>query len=423
MSQQRYCKRPALLSVPTMTMWVTSVSLSLVFLSFFLFPNDLFASSDKEKAPVRLSSHAGTDQQQTEDIQTLKDRVAFLEEQQSSILDEIAQKVVLGGYGAVELESFGGTRSTFEGKLELLISGQLHDRIRFYNEIDLGIPSGTAQAEQAYVDLLIAKWVNLRGGVVLVPFGKFNLDHFDPRRDLTDRPLVASHIVPTTWGDLGMSLFGLIPISPDLKATYEIAVINGLTNVISPTSGGLPSARSLLGKDNNGDKAVVGRGTLKLADQYEIGFSGYTGASSPSSGNRITGYDIDLEFKPRGIPTLEDFEFKGEYAHFQIQGNSAPSGLYGFYGQINYHFWPTLLNETFLGQSFNTPTFTAIVRFDHAQIDTTAGSGVLTQDRYTVGLNYRPVEEYVIKAEYQVNDGGIGRKNWEGFLASIAWLF
>jgi len=423
MNQTHHIKRRSTSSFPAMTMMPKKLCFVFLVFSSLLSPNYLLATSDVQQVPGSLSSHGEIDQGQSEDIQMLKDRVAFLEEQQSSILDDIAQSVVLGGYGSLEFGTFGGSRSTFEGKLELLISGQIHDRIRFYNEIDLGVPSGTAQAEQSYVDFLIAKWVNLRGGVLLVPFGKFNLDHFDPRRDLTDRPLVATQIVPTTWGDLGVSLFGLIPLSRDLKATYEIAAINGLTNLFSPTSGGLRGARSTLGKDNNGDKAVVGRGAFKLADQYEIGFSGYNGASNPSSGKRISGYDVDMELKPRGIPTLEDFEFKGEYAHFHIQGSSTPSSLYGYYAQVNYHFWFSSLNQRFLGQHFNNPTFTAIVRYDHAKIDTTAGSGDLTQDRYTIGLNYRPIEEYVIKTEYQVNDGGIGRKNWEGFLASIAWLF
>ena len=397
--------------------------LTFLILGCLLFPTHLLANADDLNNSEGLSPHTAIDQQQSEDIQMLRERVAFLEEQQSSILDDIAQRVVLGGYGSLEFEAFGGSRTTFEGKLELLISGQIHDRIRIYNEIDVGVPSETAKAEQAYIDFLIAQWVNLRGGVLLVPFGKFNLDHFDPRRDLTDRPLVATQIVPTTWGDLGVSLFGLLSLSPDLKATYEIAAINGFTNSFSTTSGGLRSARSGLGRDNNGDKAIVGRGTLKLVDQYEIGVSGYSGASNPSSGNRISGYDVDVELKPRGIATLEDFEFKAEFAHFTIQGSSTPSNLYGYYTQVNYHFWVEPLNQTFLGRHFNNPTFTAIMRYDHAKIDTSAGAGILTQDRYTIGVNYRPIEDYVIKTEYQVNDGGIGRKNWEGFLASIAWLF
>ena len=50
-------------------------------------------------------------------------------------------------------------------------------------------------------------------------------------------------------------------------------------------------------------------------------------------------------------------------------------------------------------------------------------AGNVTEDRFTVGLNYRPIENYVIKTEYQINNGGIERKSWNGFIASIAWLF
>jgi len=359
----------------------------------------------------------------TQEIQALKDRVEILETQQNSILDDISQRVILGGYGAVEFESFGGSKTSFEGKLEVLIAGQIHDRIRFYNEIDLGIPEGEAEAEQAYVDLLIAKWINLRAGVVLVPFGKFNLDHFDPRRDLTDRPLVAQQIVPTTWGDLGASIFGLIPWTPNLISTYEVAIINGLTDDFSPPDDGLENAKSSLARDNNGQKSVVGRLTFKLADQYEIGVSGYRGASSPNGGKTITGFDIDLEFKPRGVPFWEDFEFKGELANFDIQDSQTPSRLFGLYTQVNYHFWPSFFDHTFLGEPYTHPTFTLVGRYDHARISTRAGTGNLTEDRFTVGLNYRPIENYVIKTEYQINNGGIERKSWNGFIASIAWLF
>ena len=366
---------------------------------------------------------ANTPNAYKQEIQTLKDRLDVLETQQNSIMDDISQRVILGGYGAVEFETFGGSKTSFEGKLEVLIAGQIHDRIRFYNEIDLGIPEGEAEAEQAYVDLLLAKWINVRGGVVLVPFGKWNLDHFDPRRDLTDRPLVARQIVPTTWGDLGASLFGLIPWASNVVSTYEVAVINGLTDQFSPTNGGLQDAKSPLTRDNNGQKAVVGRATVKVADQYEIGVSGYRGASSPGNGKTITGVDVDLEFKPRGIPFWEDFELKGEFAHFDIHGSNAPSRLYGYFAQVNYHFWPSLFDHTFLGEPYTHPTFTLVGRYDHARIATKAGTGSLTEDRFTVGLNYRPIENYVIKTEYQINNGGIARRSWNGFIASIAWLF
>lgn len=406
-----------LLGQTTWFLWVLAVMVGpCVILIETVSPRTTFAEENQHNSARPEDPYA-------QEIQALKDRVEILETQQNTILDDLSQRVILGGYGAVEFESFGGAKTSFEGKLEVLIAGQIHDRIRFYNEIDLGIPEGEAHAEQAYVDFLMAKWINLRGGVVLVPFGKFNLDHFDPRRDLTDRPLVARQIVPTTWGDLGASVFGLIPWHSSIISTYEVAVINGLTDQFSPTNGGLRDARSPLGRDNNGQKAVVGRFTIKLADQYEIGMSGYRGASTPNNGKTITGFDVDWEFKPRGIPVWEDFELKGELANFDISGSRTPSRLFGHYIQVNYHFWPHFFDQTFLGEPFTHPTFTLVGRYDHARITTTAGTGNLTEDRFTIGLNYRPIENYVLKTEYQINNGGIERKSWNGFIASIAWLF
>ena len=367
--------------------------------------------------------------QYQKELSELQERLGLVEKQQSTLSDEIGQNVKLGGYGVVSFENFRDRKTTFDGKLEVLISGQFHDRIRFYNEIDLGVPGGTAQVEQSYVDFLLIQAFNLRAGVLLTPFGKFNLDHFDTRQELTDAPVVASRITPTTWSDLGVGAFGLVPLGDNLKATYEIQVINGLTEKFTAQSGtapdvGLLDARTGLKTDNNGNKAVVGRGTLKFLNQYEIGISGYRGAYKANSNDVITGTALDFEFKPRGIAFWEDFEFKGEYARFNIEGSSAPSSLWGYYAQINYHFWPSVLNSTVLGRQFSSPTFTLVGRYGYARINTIAASdGKLTENTTVIGLNYRPVKDYVIKAEYQFNSGQLERKSFDGFLASVSWLF
>jgi hypothetical protein len=378
--------------------------------------------------------------QYQKDLSELQERLGSVEKRQSSLSDEIAQHVKLGGYGLVVFEDFRDRKTTYAGKMELLISGQFHDRIRFYSEIDLGVPHGTSEVEQGYVDLLLTQAFNFRAGVLLTPFGKFNLDHFDPRQDLTDRPVVARRITPTTWSDLGVGAFGLVPLGDAVKATYEIQVINGLTDKFtaasqggtlgSSTGGvvaqdiGLRDARTGLRTDNNGNKAVVGRGTLKFLDQYEVGFSGYRGAYKETSNDQIVGTSLDAEFRPRGVPFWEDFVFKAEYARFDIENSSAPSSLWGYYAQLNYRFWPAFLNSTVMGRHFSNPALTLVGRYGYARINTTAVSdGKLTENTTVIGLNYRPVQDYVIKVEYQFNSGQLERKSMDGFLASVSWLF
>ena len=375
-----------------------------------------------------LPKHAALYDRQEERIEELQERVNSLEEQQSSILDEIAQRVTLGGYGVVSYEDLDEPESsTFNGQFAVTISGHIHDRIRFFNEIDLGVSGEDVEPIQSYVDLLMMKSINLRGGILQIPFGKFNVDHFDPRRDLTDDPLVARRVIPTNWSDFGVSLFGLIPMSSTFKATYEVAVVNGLTDDFSRPGAlpdeGLREARPGLVNDNNSNKAVVGRTAFVFVDQYELGVSGYSGKYDDQSENAITGFDADLEFKPRGTPVLENFELKAEYAYFDIDKSTEPASLWGFYAQINYHFWPRILDQTFLGRRFSNPTLTLVGRYGHARVDTTSRTGDLQEDRYTFGLNYRPIEDFVIKTEYQVNIGGIERDNADGFLASVSWQF
>ncbi|NWF72728.1 MAG: hypothetical protein HXY51_06735 [Nitrospirae bacterium] len=374
------------------------------------------------------SSLRQIEEQHRRELFELKERLGLVEKQQSALSDELTQRIKVGAYGAVWYQDFKGRHSTNDGNLELLLSGHFHDRIRVYSEIDLGLPTGTAMAEQAYVDFLLTQPFNLRAGVLLIPFGKFNLDHFDPRRDLTRPPAVATVVIPTTWGDLGFGSFGLLPFSDNVKATYDIQVINGLTdqfaNPGTPPNTGLQNGRTNLNTDNNGNKALVGRGTFKFFDQYEIGFSGYRGAYKPSGSDMITGMALDGEFRPRNVNILEHFVLRGEFARFNIEGSTAPSSLWGYYAQLTYRFWFSSLNSTILGRHFNNPTFALVGLIGHTKTNTTASpTGSLSGDQYIVGFNYRPVEDYVIKVEYQFNHGQNQQNPSDGFLTSVAWIF
>ncbi|MGE0642802.1 MAG: hypothetical protein AB7P24_03935 [Nitrospira sp.] len=369
------------------------------------------------------------EEQHQRELSDLKDRLGLVEQQQSNLSDEFAQRVRVGAYGAVAFESFRDRRTNYNGNFELLMSAQLHDRIRAYAELDLGARGEGVGAEQAYVDLLLIQAFNVRAGVLLVPFGKFNLDHFDPRRDLTRPPNVARLVTPTNWSDLGVSVFGVVPVSENIKATYEIQAINGLTDRFIATAGntpdvGLRSARPELRPDNNGDKAIVGRGTLKFFDQYEVGLSGYRGDYKTGSQDLITGIAFDTEFRPRNITILENFVLRSEFARFDIQGTTTPSSLWGYYIQLTYRFWPSSLNSTVLGRHFTNPTFALVGLYGRTKMNTTASpTGSQTGEQYVIGFNYRPVEDYVFKMEYHFNSGQFNQFPSDGFLSSFAWIF
>ena len=344
--------------------------------------------------------------------------------------------VSLGGYVDMEYLDLDNAESTFrQHRWVINIGAQVNENIRFNSEYELEYGGtnasggdGEAKVEQAYIDYLVNDMVNLRAGALLTPFGRYNLYHDSDLQDLTDRPLVARDIVPTTWTEAGYGFFGefnpTIGSYEDLLINYEIYAVNGLDSGFSDT--GLGGAKNSLKTDNNNNKAVVGRLTLSPFLGHEIGVSNYWGLYDNGNNEPIKGIGVDT------FNTLGPLELITEYAYFDVnenpRGSEVANYFQGAYAQMNYHFWFDFLNSTFLGRSFDNPTFTLVGRYDWARIDDDGdtGSGNNEEDRYTIGLNYRPMDSFVVKFEYQFNDTQnetLEAGDGDGFVTSVALGF
>ena len=341
--------------------------------------------------------------------------------------------VSVGGYMDHEFEAFSEGKSTFDQHRYIInIGAELGERLRFFSEYEIehGGPDasggGEAKVEQAWVDYLISDWVNLRAGAILVPFGRYNIYHDSDLQDLTDRPLVVRDVIPTTWTESGAGIYGefnpVIGDYEDLEMGYEVYAINGLDDGFTDT--GLRGARGSIGTDNNSFKSVVGRAVVSPFLGHEIGLSGYWGQYNRSD-DYITGAAIDW------LSTWGPLELVGEWAYFSADDPDymdVSDYFTGFYAQANYHFWPEFLDNTLLGRSFEDPTFTLVGRYGTIWIDDDfdVNTGTNEERRITLGLNYRPVESWVLKLEYQLNyleNERLERGDDHGFMASVAMGF
>jgi hypothetical protein len=263
--------------------------------------------------------------------------------------------------------------------------------------------------EQGWLEFAVSNTVRARFGVVLVPFGKFNLEHFDTTRDLIDRPIMIRRVVPVTWAEAGVGITGQTNLrrgsgSQAWKLDYSVYLINGLRDDLTDTS--IRNARGGFGTDNNNNKALVGRIGLLSPSGLEIGISGHSGKLDRDGEDSILGLAVDAEF------TRGPFEILGEFAQFGLDEGLEADGVTarpeehsGYYLQSNYHFWPSRFNDTFMARSFQSPTLTAAIRYGTARIDDDGdvGAGDNEEVRLTIGLNYRPTETFVFKIEYQFN--------------------
>ena len=379
-------------------------------------------------------------------------------------------KTTVGGYMDLQYRLFNSSNSTGVGQPGNGLGSSSFDQQRFvpffYSditdrlkvaaelEVEHGIRSKSnsgsgieVSLEFATVDYLIKEPLNLRAGIILLPLGKFNLLHDSPLNELSDRPMVATAIIPSTLSETGAGFYGTFYPSRLSKLDYEIYVTQGFSGYNTDrmpviTAGeGLRDARQRVstvddGLDNNNGKAVVGRLAFSPLLGIELGGSGYFGSYDPASKRPLAIWAVDWTFQ-RG-----PFQLIGEAAwayardnHLNLDGTPAletnylgnpvslPRRMSGFYVQGNYHFMPQFLRAWAPRHFTEASTFTAVLRWD--DVNTNDERSDTAMQRLTVGLNFRPVQDAVFKFDYQFNyeDGMNNRIRNDGLIVSVATYF
>ncbi len=381
-----------------------------------------------------------------------------------------APKATVGGYVDVMYNNLSRqnldnpSRNSFgQQRLVPFIYADITDHIKFAAELEFerggpnapqGTPSdGTMQIEFAQIDYLVNEALNIRAGILLMPVGKFNLLHDSPLNDLVDRPMVSRIVIPSTWFEAGAGIYGTLYPSSRSKLDYEVYAVNGMSQTAGAiTDAGVRGARGSVSRDRDDNKAVVGRVAFSPILGIEIAGSGYHGQYKPSAGavgaGRISLFALDWTLQ-RG-----PFEIIGESAWSRISNNNAtgvagnsigPAGMQGYYIQGNYHFMPEFLKKWAPSHFSDASTFTAVVRWERVDTDTDNRTKTATNtvgnrrelERLTLGINFRPIEDTVIKFDWQFNTqqnakglvpggdnaGASNPMNGNGFLIQAATYF
>ncbi len=320
------------------------------------------------------------------------------------------------------------SRNTFGvARLVPFIYADITDHVKFATEIEIerggtDAPQsgdGSIQVEFAQLDYLVNEMINVRGGILLMPVGKFNLLHDSPLNDLVDRPMVSRIIIPSTWFEAGAGMYGTFYPSTLSKLDYEIYAVNGMSQTAGAiTDLGTRSARGSVSRDRDDNKGVVGRAAFSPMLGIEVAGSGYHGQYKPESGTVGAGY-IDM-FAVDWTLQRGPFELIGESAWSWISNNNAtgqagneigPAGMFGYYIQGNYHFMPEILKKLAPSHFSEASTFTFTLRWEQVDTDTDDRTRMAPNtignrrelERLTVGLNFRPIEDTVFKINWQWN--------------------
>jgi hypothetical protein len=352
-----------------------------------------------------------------------------------------APKATIGGYADIKYGALTGptldnlSRNSFnQERMVPFIYADVTDRVKFATEIEFergapnspganGSNAGSMNLEFAQLDYLLHEAINLRGGMLLMPIGKFNLLHDSPLNDLPDRPMVSRLVIPSTWFEAGGGIYGTLYPSSLSKLDYEFYVVNGMGcnaqgSTITDVSG-TRNCRGSVSRDLNDNKGVVGRVAFSPFLGVEIAGSSFYGQYSNRNAAGVNNQDNNI-----GIYAIDwtlqrgPFEVIGEAAWSRITGNQGttpatqgPDGMFGYYIQGNYHFMPEFLKKWAPGHFTEASTFTAVIRWETVDTDTgnktRLASGQISNqrdlERLTLGLNFRPIEDTVFKFSYMFN--------------------
>jgi cell division protein FtsB len=280
------------------------------------------------------------------------------------------------------------------------------DRILFNSEVEYEHAGGEISVEFAYLDFLWRPQANFRAGLVLLPVGFVNELHEPTVLLGADRPLVEQRILPSTWREMGFGLFGQAG-----PLTYRTYVVNGL-DASGFNDDGLAGGRQGGNQSKARDLAWVGRLDFAGVPGLIVGGSAYAGKAGQDletpAGRRV-GVDTrifegHLEWKWRGL------EFRALGAQGRLSDvavlnaalgldgqDSVGERLQGYYVQLGYDLlsgrggqralipylrWETLNTQDEVPAGFSANPDTDIRSF-------------------TLGLEYKPIEQVVVKADYQ----------------------
>ncbi len=321
----------------------------------------------------------------------------------------------IGGYGEALFQSQAGSPDEFDLLRAVLYFGyHFDDHWVFNSELEFEHAGEETGVEFAYLDWLGSDALNARAGLVLLPMGFLNELH-EPTTFLgATRPETERRILPTTWREGGVGLFGDAgPIS------YRTYVLNGF-DATGFSDAGLRGGRQNGSEALAEDLAFVGRVDWTDTPGLLVGGSLYRGDSGQGEAGlgdtAVSIYEAHGEWRWRG------FRARGLFARAEVDdvaaldaflgvgpADSVGEELAGGYLEAGYDVASLFCEEGGL-------SITPFARYEtlDTQHDVPAGfveDAANELDILTLGIDVKPIEQLVFKIDLQDFDDGPDRLN------------
>jgi len=366
----------------------------------------------------------------------------------------IKRGVTFGGYGELIFSSPSdtlqdGSPSGRDASIDLLravlyFGAKLDERILFNSEIEFEhVTTGEGDEERgevtvefAYLDFAIRDEIGIRAGLVLVPMGFINERHEPPTYFGTRRPLVERVILPTTWSEDGVGVFGDVGSMLSYRAyvTSGLAAAAGTSSGAGGfTAGGIREGRSKGAQAAAERLALTGRVDVTPVKGLGVGVSWFTGDAGqglPLGGGtldaRTTVADLHAEYRWRGLSA------RALYARTSIsnagdvnvaQGftgdESVGSRQFGWYAEAGY--------DVLTHAKASRQALVPYVRYEQVNTQDEVPAGFAANpatdvDLLTVGAMWKPIANVSVKVDWNRTENA-ARTGSDEVNAALGFMF
>lgn len=340
----------------------------------------------------------------------------------------------IGGYGEMYYAHTSNESSADTSKVDVYrfvpyIGYKFTDNIILNTEIEFehgGVKEGAegdgyAIIEFMYLDFLFNKNANIRVGNMLLPVGLINQRHEPTLFTTVQRPSTEKNLIPSTWHESGIMVYGDIVEN----LSYKVGGFTALDLSMGAGEGDKWLRDSRIGSFGNTPREDLGLAVVARVDY--TGINGLLVGVSSYLERDLSMFDLHLDynldaFRAYGVYTQTSRSNATTYTYNagtdtdpDMKTVNEPEKAKG--GYINFGY--DVLSFTSLSEKM--PLF---VQFESvaAQDEISGGGSVDAVETTTVGLNYFPHEQVVLKADYAMKkeDGG---KDSDIFSLSMGFIF
>ncbi|MBL7812585.1 MAG: hypothetical protein JNL57_10215 [Bacteroidetes bacterium] len=333
-------------------------------------------------------------------------------------------------------------------RMSLFVASSIARRVKFLSEIEFENNADEVDAtsnmeidiEYAAMDIEFHPLLNLRGGIILNPIGAYNQNHDGPKWEFTDRPLPMTRLLPATWSNAGMGLYGK-RYKGNWMLGYECYLSGGLDGRILDNEEGktfLPASRegnARLLQSAGGQPFYTGKLALRHAKVGELGLSTMQGIYNAHTEegviidkkrwSRIWAVDFNTTLPVAGT------SITGEFAWIQVQ---LPQYLPQQFGSRQCGGFADVVQPLLKRPMFGFPkaVLNAAIRIEYIDynVGTFNGSDQNKADdmrSIMPAISFRPVPQTVLRLNYRYmltrDLFGNPPSKTGGFIAGISTYF